>query len=67
MKKEDFTQKKDEELHKMLAEKREEVRAFRFSNAGSATRTVKALRTNKKDIARILTHMRIRTSAVHDA
>jgi ribosomal protein L29 len=60
MKKPNFKTNTDEELIKTLADKREEVRAFRFSTAGSAARDVKALHTNKKDVARILTERNAR-------
>lgn len=63
MKKEDLTQKKESELATLLAEKREEVRAFRFSAAGSALRDVRAVRLAKKSIARILTELSARTRA----
>lgn len=61
MKKEDFTKKKDAELVKMLTEKREALRAFRFGTAGSAAREVKSLYSNKKDVARILTELAVRS------
>lgn len=63
MKKEDFTKKKDSELAELLAEKREEVRTFRFNAAGSALRDVRAVRLAKKSIARILTERSARSRA----
>lgn len=57
MKKTDFTKEQDAELMKTLAAKRGDVRGFRFGTAGSAKRDVRALRANKKDIARILTEL----------
>jgi ribosomal protein L29 len=44
-----------EDLMKLLNEKREAVRAFRFDIAGSAKKNVKAKMTARKVIARILT------------
>ena len=44
-----------EDLMKLLNEKREAVRAFRFDIAGSAKKNVKAKMTARKEIARILT------------
>ncbi len=44
----------------MLGEKREEERHLRFGVAGSATRDVRAIRTNKREIARILTELNAR-------
>lgn len=46
-----------EELGKLAAEKREELRALRFSVAGSKNRNVKLSRTLRKDIARALTEL----------
>lgn len=60
MKKQDFTKEQDADLMKTLAVKREAVRGFRFGVAGSATRDVRTLRTDKKDIARILTELNTR-------
>lgn len=55
MKKTDFKTKTEGELHKILAEKREAVKAFRFGSSGSRIKNVKVGRNEKKDIARILT------------
>lgn len=53
--------KKDEKaLREYIKEKREEVRAFRFSVAGSSTRNVRAVRLAKKEIARSLTELTAR-------
>lgn len=49
-----------EDLVKLLAEKREAVRAFRFDIAGSAKKNVKAKMTARKEIARILTEENLR-------
>jgi len=46
------------ELNKIVLDKREELRAMRFSIAGSTNRNVKHQRTLKKDIARALTELR---------
>lgn len=59
----DIQKKTEADLTKALADKREELRAFRFGGAGSRTRDVKAGRTIKKVIARILTELRMRTIA----
>jgi ribosomal protein L29 len=45
------------DLTTLLAEKREEVRTFRFGMAGGATRNTKAARTAKREIARIMTEL----------
>ncbi len=52
--------KNEAELTKLLAEKREELRAFRFGTKGSRTRNTKAGLRARRDIARILTYRRAR-------
>ena len=53
----ELAKKTNADLTKLLAEKREEVRAFRFGMAGSATRDTKAAKAAKRDIARIMTEL----------
>ncbi len=43
------------DLTKMLSEKRETLRLFRFGTSGAKTKNVKEGRELKKDIARIMT------------
>lgn len=57
----EFTKKEATELQKMLADKREALRAFRFGAAGSRSRNVREGRELRKTIARILTELRVRT------
>jgi len=45
----------DADLAKLVADKREELRALHFGAAGSKNRNVKAPRMIRKDIARALT------------
>lgn len=45
------------DLTKMLQEKRESLRAFRFGGAGAKTKNVREGRAIRKDIARILTSL----------
>lgn len=57
-------QKKDEKaLVEYVAEKREEVRSFRFGTAGAGTRNVRAVRAAKKEIARSLFELSARKRA----
>lgn len=51
----DLKKKKDDELAKLLSEKREALREFRFGMAGSRTRNTKEGRMLRKEIAQILT------------
>ncbi len=51
-----------EDLHTLVAAKREELRALRFSVAGSKNRNVKLARTLRKTIARGLTELQLRAS-----
>ena len=56
----DIQKKDDKALMEHVNEKRESLRTFRFSNAGSATRNVKQAASDKKDIARALTELNAR-------
>jgi ribosomal protein L29 len=49
-----------EDLNKLVAEKREELRALRFAVAGSKNRNVKLASTLRKTIARALTELKKR-------
>ncbi|MBP9710991.1 MAG: 50S ribosomal protein L29 [Candidatus Pacebacteria bacterium] len=57
MKKHSLTKHSVEDLHKLVADKREELRALRFAVAGSKNRNVKQARTLKKEVARALTEL----------
>jgi ribosomal protein L29 len=57
MKKIEIKTKTDADMKKMLADKREALRVFRFGAAGAKTKNVKEGRAIRKDIARILTAM----------
>ena len=56
-KKLDLKNHSQEELTKLAGEKREELRALRFNVAGSKNRNVKAARTLRKEVARVLTEL----------
>lgn len=49
-----------EDLNRIVAEKREELRSLRFSVAGSKNRNVKLARTLRKEVARGLTEITLR-------
>jgi ribosomal protein L29 len=51
----DLMKKTREDLNKLLAEKREALRQFRFNVAGSKVRDMRDGRDARKEIARILT------------
>jgi ribosomal protein L29 len=53
----EYQNKTTAEINKIVSEKREELRKFRFGNAGSKSKNVKEGRTIRKDIARALTAM----------
>jgi ribosomal protein L29 len=57
-KKLDITKHTKEDLIKLVGDKREELRALRFSVAGSKNRDVKAASKLRKDIARALTQLK---------
>ena len=62
MKIKDITNKTATDLNKLLSEKREALRVFRFGSAGGKSKNVKEGRTTRKDIARILTVMKNKKS-----
>ncbi len=49
-----------EDLNRLVAEKREELRSLRFSVAGSKNRNVKLARKLRKEVARSLTELNAR-------
>ena len=51
------------DLRKLLSEKREALRLVRFGEAGSRGRNVRAARMLRREIARILTELRVRDIA----
>ena len=55
MKTADITTKTPADLMKLVAEKREALRLFRFGGAGAKAKNVREGRNIRKDIARILT------------
>ncbi len=55
LKMKEIASKGREEIQKMLNEKREALRLFRFGLSGSKVRNVKEGRSIRKDIARLLT------------
>jgi len=59
---ETLTKHSGDELIKMLGEKRESLRVFRFGVTGGKTKNVKEGRTLRKEIARILTELRHRNA-----
>lgn len=59
----DFSKKTEKELEKLLEEKREALREYRFSLTGNSGEDVRDMRRNRKDIARILTELRSRQLA----
>ncbi|OGG54207.1 50S ribosomal protein L29 [Candidatus Kaiserbacteria bacterium RIFCSPLOWO2_12_FULL_53_8] len=59
----DFSKQDIAELQKLVADKREALRVFRFGAEGSRSRNVREGRTLRKDIARLLTEVRKRSIA----
>jgi ribosomal protein L29 len=58
----DLKKTTENELMKMLREKRGSLRTIRFGGAGSKSRNVKEVQNTKKDIARILTESNLRSN-----
>ncbi len=50
-----------QEIMKKIQEKREALREFRFGGAGSKTKNVKLGSTTKKEIARMMTELSLRS------
>ena len=59
----DFKNQDVAELQKVVADKREALRVFRFGGAGSRTRDVRAGRALRREIAQVLTELRQRQIA----
>lgn len=62
-KKPNLQDKSVEELTKLLAEKREELRTLRFTAAGSRTKDTNAASKMRKDIARLMTTIAAKKAA----
>jgi len=58
----DFKKKSVKDLEKLVKEKREELREFRFKSAGSRTRNVREGRNTRHEIAQILTELNQRSN-----
>jgi len=58
LKMKEIENKTSADLRKMITEKREALRVFRFGGAGAKTKNVKEGRTIRKDIARIMTALK---------
>ena len=54
-------EKSNKDLIKMLNEKREVLRKFRFGISGSKTRDVKEGKNSRKEVAQILTELNSRS------
>ena len=57
MKMKEIANKTQADLSRLLSEKREALRAFRFGGAGAKTKNVREGRAIRKEIARILTSL----------
>jgi ribosomal protein L29 len=56
----EFIKKNYQELVKLLAEKRQALRAFHFGIAGSKNRNIREGRQLRRDIARLMTLLEVR-------
>ncbi len=52
-----------QELHEALSQKREELRVLRFSVNGNQLKNVRAIRSTRQDIARLLGTIRTKRSS----
>ncbi|KND50007.1 MAG: ribosomal protein L29 [Parcubacteria bacterium C7867-008] len=62
-----LTEKKTEELKKMLAEKREELRSTRFASVGARPKDTNAHSRIRKEIARVLYELGTRGAVSEEA
>lgn len=58
-----YTKQDAGELRKLIADKRESLRSFRFGGAGSRTRNTREGRNVRKEIAQAMTELRAREIA----
>lgn len=63
----EFKDKNPQDLKKLIAEKREALRGFRFGSAGARTKNVKFGKTLRKDIARIMTELSLQAKMAKKA
>jgi len=56
----EYKDKTPQDLIKLISEKKEVIRNFRFGSTGSKTKNVKLGRTTRKEIARIMTELSLR-------
>lgn len=59
----EFEKETAETLQKMITDKREALRVFRFEGAGSRRRNVREARNLRKEIARVMTELSTRRIA----
>lgn len=59
----EYSKQDVQELRKLIADKQESLRSFRFGGAGSRTRNVREGRNLRKEIAQIMTELRTREIA----
>jgi ribosomal protein L29 len=57
----DIREKNSADLVKLVSEKREDLRKFRFGTAGSSLRDTRTQRNTRREIARALTELNTRT------
>lgn len=59
----EYKDKTAQDLNKLISEKREAIRLFRFGSTGSKVKNVKIAATTRKEIARIMTELSLRKAA----
>lgn len=60
MNKKEIKEKNNADLGTLVAEKRAEIRKIRFGAAGSGMRDTRAVRNNRRAVARALTELNLR-------
>lgn len=56
----ELNNKKESELHRILADTRNELREMRFKDANGQLKNVRDIRKNRKTVARILTILKLK-------
>lgn len=67
MKVKEIRLKSEKELRQLLQEKREHLRQYLFDLAGKKLKNVRQIRATRRDIARILTLLKLKTKSLPSA
>ncbi len=63
----ELKEKKESDLHRLLAETRDKLRELRFKDSNKQLKNVREIRTGKKTVAKILTLLNLKKEVVTPA